>query len=152
MLGMLFPAICENARFDNLFDNQGGLTKIHCVNMSSTGTDRGILTPSDPSGRNSLARFTRPYAPRPISPSTKNSEMFRPPRKPWCSDEGDGARVLALLRMLPELGVRRRFSESIGGGEGGSMGAIDTRPAMRETRCWEDLLRGRGEDGERAKV
>ena len=57
-----------------------------------------------------------------------------------------------MLRILPELGVRFKFSESIDGGEGGSMGAIDTRPAIRETRCWEDLLRGRidgdgGSDG-----
>ena len=50
-----------------------------------------------------------------------------------------------MLRTLPELGVRFKLSESIGVGEGGSMGAIDTRPAMRETRCWEDLLRGRHE-------
>ena len=27
------------------------------------------------------------------------------------------------------------------------MGAIDTRPAIRETRCWEDLLRDR-DDGD----
>ena len=52
-----------------------------------------------------------------------------------------------MLRILPELGVRFKLSEIIGGGEGGSMGAIDTRPAIRETRCWEDLLRGRN-DGE----
>ena len=53
-----------------------------------------------------------------------------------------------MLRILPELGVRFKFSESIGVGEGGSMGAIDTRPAIRETRCWEDLLRGRHEGDE----
>ena len=56
--------------------------------------------------------------------------------------------MLRLLRILPELGVRFRFSESIGGVEGGSTGAIDIRPAIRETRCWEDLLRGRGDEGE----
>ena len=77
--------------------------------------------------------------------------MFRPPRKPCCSVAGEGARVLTLLSMLPELGVRRRFSESMGGGEGGSIGAMDTRPAMRETLCCDDLRRGRGDDGERAK-
>lgn len=36
-----------------------------------------------------------------------------------------------------------------GDGEGGSIGAIETRPAMRETRCWEDRLRGRERVGER---
>ena len=66
--------------------------------------------------------------------------MSRPPKNDSCSEHGEGARV---LRILPELGVRFKFSESIGGGEGRSMGAIDTRPAIRETRCWEDLLRGR---------
>lgn len=64
------------------------------------------------------------------------------------SDEGDGARVLAaVLSTLPELGVRRRDWGKMGGGEGGSIGAIDTRPAMRETRCWDDRRRGRGEAG-----
>lgn len=52
--------------------------------------------------------------------------------------------------MLPELGVRRKFSVSIGVGEGGSMGAIDTRPAISETLCCDDLLLGRGDEGERA--
>ena len=60
--------------------------------------------------------------------------MFRPPRKGWFS-EGEGGRVLATLKMLPELGVRRKFSVSIGGGEGGGSMAIDTRPAMSETLC-----------------
>lgn len=105
---------------------------------------QGILTPRDPSGWISRARLTRPYAPRPISPSMKNSDMSRPPKKDSCSEHGEGARVLSIL---PELGVRFKFSESIGGGEGRSMGAIDTRPAIRETRCWEDLLRGR-DDGD----
>ena len=75
-----------------------------------------------------------------------NSDMSRPPKNDSHSEDGEGARV---LRILPELGVRLKLSESIGGGEGGSMGAIDTRPAIKETRCWEDLLRGRneGEDG-----
>lgn len=71
-----------------------------------------------------------------------NSDMSRPPKNDSRSEDGDGGRV---LRILPELGVRFKLSESIGGGEGGSMGAIDTRPAIRETRCWEDLLRGRHE-------
>jgi len=93
--------------------------------------------------------LTRPYAPRPISPSIKNSDISRPPRNDWGSEDGEGARVLIVeLRILPELGVRFRLSESIGGGEGGSMGAMDTRPAIRETRCWEDLLRGRGDEGD----
>ncbi len=87
MFWVLFPAICEDSRLDNLLDDQGGLTKAHCINMSNGG-GRGILTPSDPSGRNSRARLTRPYAPRPISPSMRYSEMFRPPRKPWCSSRG----------------------------------------------------------------
>ena len=71
--------------------------------------------------------------------------MSRPPKNDSCSEHGEGARV---LKTLPELGVRFKFSESIGGGEGGSMGAIDTLPAIRETRCWEDLLRGRNEGDE----
>ena len=71
-----------------------------------------------------------------------NSDMSRPPKNDSCSEDGEGARV---LRILPELGVRFKFSESIGGVEGGSIGAIDTRPAIRETRCWEDLLRGRND-------
>jgi hypothetical protein len=29
---------------------------------------------------------------------------------------------------------------------------MDTRPAMRDTRCREDRLRGRGDDGERERV
>jgi hypothetical protein len=71
-----------------------------------------------------------------------NSDISRPPKNDSFSEDGEGARV---LRTLPELGVRFKLSESIGGGEGGSMGAMDTRPAIRETRCWEDLLRGRNE-------
>ena len=74
----------------------------------------------------------------------KNSDISRPPRND-SSEDGEGARV---LKTLPELGVRFKLSESIGGGEGGSMGAIDTRPAIRETRCWEDLLRGLGDEGD----
>jgi hypothetical protein len=76
--------------------------------------------------------------------------MLLPPRNDSFSWAGDGARVLAAtLRKLPALSVRRRLCGKIGGGEGGSIGAMETRPAMRETRCREDRLRGRGDDGER---
>ena len=50
---------------------------------------------------------------------------------------------------VPVLLDRRRICGMTGGGEGGSIGAIETRPAIRETRCWEDRLRGRERVGER---
>lgn len=50
---------------------------------------------------------------------------------------------------FPVLPDRRRIRGMVGGGEGGSIGAIETRPAISETRCWEDRLRGRGRVGER---
>jgi hypothetical protein len=51
---------------------------------------------------------------------------------------------------FPVLPDRRRICGMASVGEGGSIGAIETRPAMRETRCWEDRLRGRERVGERA--
>lgn len=111
-----------------------------------------MLTPNDPSSKISRARLTRPYAPRPISPSISNSDILRPPRKDSFSNEGEGGLVLAALSTLPELGVRLRLWGRIGGGEGGSTGAIETRPAISDTRCWEDRLRdrvdGEGDDGD----
>lgn len=67
------------------------------------------LTPTEPSLRISLPRFTSPYAPLPISPSIRNSDMLLLPRKDWCS-LGEGARVLAdMLRKLPVLSARLRL-------------------------------------------
>lgn len=78
------------------------------------------------------------------------SEMLLPPRNDSFSWAGDGARVLAAtLRKLPELSVRRRLCGKMGVGDGGSIGAMETRPAMRDTRCLEERRRGRGDDGER---
>lgn len=78
------------------------------------------------------------------------SEMLLPPRNDSFSWAGDGARVLAAtLRKLPELSVRRRLCGKMGVGDGDSIGAMETRPAMRDTRCLEERRRGRGDDGER---
>ena len=78
------------------------------------------------------------------------SEMLLVPRNDSFSREGEGARVLeAPLIKLPELSVRRKLCGKRVQGDGGSKGAMDTRPAISETRCREDLLRGRGDDGER---
>lgn len=57
--------------------------------------------------------------------------------------------LAARLKQLPELSVRRKLWGNAGGGDGGSIGAMDTRPAMSETRCRDERLRGRGEEGER---
>lgn len=51
------------------------------------------------------------------------------------------------LDWLPK---RISFGDVTGGGEGGSMETKDSRPAMSETRCWDDRRRGRGAEGERA--
>jgi len=52
------------------------------------------------------------------------------------SSEGDGARVLVdVPNRLPELFTRLRLWSSMGGGDGVSMGAMETLPAMRDTRC-----------------
>ena len=65
-------------------------------------------------------------------------------------DVGVGGLVLRTDdSRVPVLLDRRRICGMTGGGEGGSIGAIETRPAIRETRCWEDRLRGRERVGER---
>ncbi len=51
-------------------------------------------------------------------------------------------RLLELLTRWRDFGRR-------GGGEGGSIGAIETRPAIRDTRCCDERRRGRGWEGER---
>jgi hypothetical protein len=57
--------------------------------------------------------------------------------------------LAATLTKLPELSERRKLWGRREEGDGDSNGTIDTRPAMSDTRCREDRLRGRGEDGER---
>ncbi|KAG6878403.1 hypothetical protein C0993_007585 [Termitomyces sp. T159_Od127] len=80
------------------------------------------------------------------------SEILRAPRKASFSASrlGEGARVLtAALRELLELSVLRRLWGKRVGEDGVSTGAMETRPAMRETRWREDRLRGRGDEGDR---
>jgi hypothetical protein len=73
--------------------------------------------------------------------------MLRSVRKGLGSVLGVGAPTLATLMKLVALFVRTSLVVA-GGGEGGSTWAIETRPAMRETRCWEDRLRGREREDE----
>lgn len=54
----------------------------------------------------------------------------------------------ATLRKLPELSARQRLWGRIDG-DGGSIGAIETRPAISDTRWREERLRNRGEEGDR---
>jgi len=62
---------------------------------------------------------------------------------------GDDARILAnTLIRLSELFVGLRLGSSIGGVDEISTGAMETRPAKRDTRCWDERQRGRGEEGE----
>lgn len=61
------------------------------------------------------------------------------------SDTGVGGLVLATDEIkFPELPERRNICGIGREAEGGSMGAMETRPAMRDTRCCEDRRRGRG--------
>ena len=78
------------------------------------------LTPHVPSSCISLARFTRPYAPLPISRSTTYSEILRSVRKGLGSVLGVGAPTLATLRKLVALFERTSLVE-VTGGEGGSI-------------------------------
>jgi hypothetical protein len=71
--------------------------------------------------------------------------MLRSVRKALGSLLGVGALALATLRKLVALFVRTSLV-AVGGGEGGSTWAMETLPAIRETRCCEDRLRGRRED------
>ena len=108
------------------------------------------LTPSVPSGLISRAFLTKPYAPRPTSPWMTNSEMSRSLESGVSVPVGVGGQVLcAMLKRLPELPDRTSFCGATGKSDGGSMGAMETRPAIRETRCCEERLRGLGEVGER---
>jgi hypothetical protein len=76
--------------------------------------------------------------------------MVLPSDSEAVSREGVGGQVLATEdRVLPVLPDRCRIWGIRGGGEGGSIVAIITRPATRDTRCCEDLLRGGGKVGER---
>ena len=77
------------------------------------------LTPDVPSSCISLARFTRPYAPLPISRSITNSDMLRSARNALGSLFGVGAPTLATLRKLAAL-FERTSLVVVGGGEGGS--------------------------------
>ena len=65
------------------------------------------------------------------------SDMLRSPKNDSLSGTGDGGRVLGVLdterEQVAELFVRQRLWGKTGGGDGGSRGAIDTRPAIRET-------------------
>lgn len=66
------------------------------------------------------------------------------------SSEGEGARVLAdVLRRLLLLPARFRLRVNIGGEAGGSIGAMETLPAIKDTLCCDERRRGRGKDGER---
>jgi hypothetical protein len=76
-------------------------------------------SPHVPSSCISLARFTRPYAPLPISRSITNSDMLRSVRKTLGSLSGVGAPTLATLWKLVALFVRTSLVVA-GGGEGGS--------------------------------
>lgn len=109
-------------------------------------------TPRDPSSCISLARLTNPYAPLPISRSITNSEMLRSPTVGALSTPGvGGPALLATLKKLAALPDRTSFCGPIGGGDGGSAGIIETRPAMRETRCCEERRRDRGVPGIRGE-
>ena len=71
--------------------------------------------------------------------------MLRSVRKALGSVLGVGGLALATLRKLVALFVRTSLVVA-GGGEGGSTCAMETLPAIRETRCCEDRLRGRRDD------
>jgi len=117
-LGVPLPAVRENTNLDDLFDDHGGLGSGGSVFDSWKSENK--LTPHVPSSCISLARFTRPYAPLPISRSTTNSEILRSVRKGLGSLLGVGAPTLATLRKLVALFERTSLVE-VGGGEGGSI-------------------------------
>jgi hypothetical protein len=78
--------------------------------------------------------------------------MVLPPSKDSLSGCGVGGPALAAtLRKLLVLSTRCRLNGAgnEGVGSGGSMGAINTRPAIRETLCLEDRRLGLGRVGER---
>ena len=81
-----------------------------------------------------------------------NSEILRS-LSASTSELGVGGPVLvATLRKLAALFARTSFCGTSGGGEGGADGTIDTRPAMSETRCCDDLRRGRAWPPNRGEV
>ena len=86
-----------------------------------------------------------------MSPSITNSDMLLPPRKDSLSWDGLGGATEVTLIKLDWLPKRTSFGDVTGGGEGGSRETKDNRPAMSETRCCDDRLRGRGAEGERAE-
>ena len=117
VLGVSLPAVRKDTRLDDLFDNHGRLRL--CGSGFDTWRHKIGLTPQVPSSCISLARFTRPYAPLPISRSITNSEMLRSVRKALGSLLGVGAPTLTTLMRLVELFERTSLVVA-GGGEGGS--------------------------------
>lgn len=133
---MSLPTVCQDARFYDLLDYERRLQKsrVRWLDKCKAGM-RVSLTPNVPSRFISLALFTKPYAPLPISPSITNSEMLRSPTLGVRSTPGVGGPVLlATLRKLAALLARTNFIGAVGGGEGGCEGTIETRPAIRDTR------------------
>ena len=112
-LGVPFPAVRKNADLDDLFDDHGRLRLYRSV--FDAWKDEDKLTPHVPSSCISLARFTRPYAPLPISRSTTYSEILRSVRKGLGSLLGVGAPTLATLRKLVALFERTSLVEVAGG-------------------------------------
>ena len=117
---MSLPAVRKDTRLDDLFDDYGRLRSRGLGTNFSPQKIENKLTPYVPSSCISLARFTRPYAPLPISRSITNSEMLRSVRKTLGSLLGMGAPTLATLRKLVALFVRTSLVVA-GGGEGGSI-------------------------------
>lgn len=89
-----------------------------------------------------------------------NSDILRSLPSAAGPGSGEGARLgsagvggpvlAATLSKLAELPVRTSFCTATVGGAGCSRGAMETRPAMRETRCCDERRVGRGDVGERA--
>ena len=78
-----------------------------------------------------------------------NSDILRSPeREDVCSDASGvgGPTLLATLRKLAALLARTSVWVAVGGGDGGSTGRIETRPANIEMRCCDERRRGRGSD------
>lgn len=70
--------------------------------------------------------------------------MLRSPTA-LCSAPGvGGPTLLATLRKLAALLARTNVCGPVGGGDGGSTGSIETRPAISDTRCCDERRRGRG--------
>ena len=119
VLGVSLPAVRKDTRLDDLFDDYGRLRSRWSESNFDPWGSQKKPTPDVPSSCISLARFTRPYAPLPISRSITNSEMLRSVRKGLGSLLGAGAPALATLRKLAPLFVRTSLVVA-GGGGGGS--------------------------------